>query len=79
MEKDIRKKLIKEYISIYKLLYEKNYIIEHKDLSEYCIGKYKYELTWSGRNAEANITFDLDLEIKPIIENDEVILKLTKV
>ncbi|MDF2800679.1 MAG: hypothetical protein K0S61_582 [Anaerocolumna sp.] len=65
---DTRRQLIKEYRMIYKLLYEKSYIIEHKDVSENCVGREKYELTWSGRNAEANITFDLNLEITPIID-----------
>lgn len=59
--------LKKEYVNLYSLLYEKKYIIEHKDLSINCTGKDLYELTWSGRNAEANITFDLDLGINPII------------
>ena len=65
---DILKALIKEYTMIYRILYEKNYIIEHKELSKNCIGKDLYELTWAGRSPEANITFNLDLPINPIIE-----------
>lgn len=66
--KDIHKLLIKEYNMIYRLLYEMNYIIDHKDFSCNCTGKDTYELTWSSRSPEANITFDLDLEITPIID-----------
>jgi len=60
--------LRKEYIMIYKLLYEKKYIIEHKELRDNCTGKDAYELTWSGRSPEANITFDLDLGITQIVD-----------
>ncbi|WP_141434472.1 DUF2290 domain-containing protein [Bacillus sp. 03113] len=67
-KKDIVNMLLKEYIMIYSLLYEKRYIIEHRELSHSHTGKDMHELTWSGRNQEANVTFDTSLEITPIID-----------
>jgi hypothetical protein len=60
--------LKREYISLYKLLYENKYIIEHRELKINSIGKEEFDITWSGRNSEANITFDLNLEIKDIFD-----------
>lgn len=66
--KDIVNLLLKEYTILYSLLYEKGYLIEHRELSYSQTGKDKHELTWSGRNQEANVTFDMDLEINSIVE-----------
>lgn len=66
--KDIINLLIKEYTMVYSLLYEKKYIIEHRELRHSCTGKDMHEITWSGRNQEANITFDMNLGITPILD-----------
>lgn len=66
-KRKVIEQLIQEFITIYSILYENNYIIEHRNLSCKCTGDECYDLTWSGRSSEANITFDTNLEITPIV------------
>lgn len=53
---------------IYTELYKNGYILEHRAFSHKVTGKNDFELTWSNRSPEANITFDLSLGIETIIQ-----------